>query len=61
METSSYGGKWCENLVQASCADLLRNGMFAMEAAGYPSVLTVHDENVTEVPKASARSRRLRR
>jgi DNA polymerase len=52
METSSYGGKWCENLVQASCADLLRNGMFAMEGGGYLSILTVHDEDVAEVDEA---------
>lgn len=49
MRTSTYGGKLCENLVQASSADLLRNGMLEMEAAGYPLVLTVHDENGAEV------------
>ncbi|MGH8235420.1 MAG: hypothetical protein ACREXP_00170, partial [Steroidobacteraceae bacterium] len=52
MRTSSYGGKWDENLDQGTCADLLRNGMLEMEQGGYPLVLTVHDENGAEVDEA---------
>ena len=38
------------NCVQAIARDLIRDGMLAAEAAGYPIVLTVHDEAVADVP-----------
>lgn len=48
---SAYGGLWTENVVQATSACLLRFAMRNIEAAGYPIVLTVHDEIVAEVPE----------
>jgi DNA polymerase len=47
---STYSGKLAENIVQASSADLLMDGMLAADAAGFNPVLSVHDEIITEPP-----------
>lgn len=47
----TYGGKLAENACQSFARDVLMYNMPAMEAAGYPIVLTVHDEVVTESAK----------
>lgn len=44
-----YGGLQCENIVQATARDLLVEFMFEAEDKGYPIVLTVHDELLTEM------------
>jgi DNA polymerase bacteriophage-type len=44
------GSSLVENVVQAIARDLLVNGMFNLEAAGFTIVLHVHDELVAEVP-----------
>ena len=44
----SYGGKWVENIVQAIARDVLAEGMLRVDAAGYPIILSVHDEIVIE-------------
>lgn len=49
MET--YAGKLFENVVQATAHDIQRHGIELLEAAGYPIVLHVYDENVAEVPE----------
>lgn len=46
---STYGGKLVENIVQAVARDILVVGGLNAEAAGYPSIMLVHDENVTLV------------
>ena len=44
----SYGGKFAENVTQAFSRDVLAYNMPAIEAAGFPLVLSVHDELLTE-------------
>lgn len=44
----TYGGKLVENACQASARDVMAWNMLGAEAAGFPIVLTVHDELVTE-------------
>jgi DNA polymerase len=47
----TYGGKLVENEVQATARDIMANGMLNVEERGYPIILTVHDEVVSEVPE----------
>lgn len=46
-----YGGLIAENNTQAAARDILVNGMFKAEAAGYPIIATVYDEIIAEVPR----------
>ena len=46
----TYGGKLVENIVQATARDVLAHSTATLEAAGYPTVMHVHDEVITEVP-----------
>lgn len=44
-----YGGKLCENLIQALCRDLLADALVRAEAAGLEPIFHVHDEAVCQV------------
>lgn len=46
----TYAGRLAENIVQATAHDIQRFGILALEAAGYPVILHVYDEDVAEVP-----------
>lgn len=45
-----YGGLLTENVVQAVARDLMAQGLLNAEDAGYPIVLTIHDEAVADTP-----------
>lgn len=51
-----YGGLLVENLVQAMSRDILAEGVWAMEQAGYPVAYHVHDSIVCTVPRARAKT-----
>lgn len=46
-----YGGLAQENNTQGTARDLLVNGMWKAERAGYPIIATVYDEIICEVPR----------
>ena len=50
VRRSLYGGLQTENVVQAIARDLMATAMLRVEEAGYPVLLTVHDEVLAEVP-----------
>ena len=49
----TYGGALVENVVQAIARDIMAGGMLRCEAAGFPILLTAHDELLAEIPEFS--------
>jgi len=47
-DTYGYGGLLAENWTQAASRDVLVSGMLNVERAGYPIVMDVHDEIISE-------------
>lgn len=50
IEMETWGGRLTENVNQAACRDIQTPAILRAEAAGYPVVLHVYDEIVSEVP-----------
>lgn len=48
----AFGGHLTENVVQGLARDILVEATFQLEENGFPIVLTVHDEDLGEVPMA---------
>ena len=48
---TTFGGKLTENIISAISRDIMCEAMIRLEDAGYPVVMTVHDEIISEVPK----------
>jgi DNA polymerase len=51
VRMDTWGGRLTENIVQATARDVQRHGLVNLEAAGYPIVLHVYDEDIAEVPE----------
>lgn len=51
VEKRTWGADLFQTCVQGGAADLMLEGMLRAEQRGYPPILSVHDEVVTEVPE----------
>lgn len=51
MRLSASPGRLTENVVQATARDIMVDRSFAIEEAGYPLILSVHDELIAQTPE----------
>ena len=51
IRMDTWGGRLVENIVQATARDIQWHGILNLEKAGYPIVLHVYDEDISEVPE----------
>jgi DNA polymerase len=56
MRCKTYGGKLCENAVQAIARDLLLNSMLHLDADDFDIIGTVHDEAIMEIDAADEKA-----
>jgi hypothetical protein len=54
MRTKIYGGRICENIVQAIARDIFKDACLRVSLAHYRIIMRVHDELVCEVPQGMA-------
>ena len=54
-----YGGMQFNHIVQGTARDIMVEGMLEADKRGYPIVLTVHDELLTECPNAFGSAKEL--
>jgi DNA polymerase bacteriophage-type len=48
VKTDTFGGSLTENVIQALCRDILRDGMLGADKAGFKLIGHVHDEAIAE-------------
>ena len=53
VDEETYGGKLVENITQGLCRDALAEGMIAVNKAGLPIILHVHDEIGSEIDEGA--------
>lgn len=49
VKKRTYGGKLVENAIQGMCRDVLAHGILNLEKAGFPVLMTIHDENIVSI------------
>lgn len=52
---ATWGGTLLENVTQATAADIMLEAMKRTDAAGFPAILSVHDEVIADAPKSKSK------
>ncbi len=48
VNSGTYGGRLCENIIQGTARDCMRDGTFRLDDAGFEILMTIHDEVLAE-------------